>query len=116
MGTKRAATPADPAEAISYLERISPEMRGCAILDSEGAVLAASGDAERWAEPARELLAAADGAREEPAVAAHVGTGDGEVFLIRHDDRVAVAVAERFVLSSLMIFDLRAVLRGLAGS
>ena len=33
---------------------------------------------------------------------------------MRHEGLVAVAVTERFVLASLMLFDLRAVLRGLA--
>ena len=33
---------------------------------------------------------------------------------MRHDDLVIVAVTERFTLASLMIFDMRAVLRDLA--
>ena len=111
----RATALDDPAAAVAYLEQISPEMRGCAILDSSGKVVAASGEKEEWAGPARELLAAADDATGEPAAHAHIATGDGEVFCVRHRDLVAVAVAERFVLSSLMAFDLRAVLRELAG-
>jgi len=105
----------DPASAVSYLEEISPEMRGCAILDSAGAVLAASGDSEGWAKASAELLEAADSAGGEPATHVHIGTGDGEVFCVREGGFVAVAVAERFVLSSLMVFDLRAVLRELSG-
>ena len=115
MAAAGAVTLEDPGAAISYLEEISPEMRGCAILDSGGKVLAATGEPESWADPTRELLTAADGARPEPAAHVHVGTGDGEVFCVRHGDLVAVAVAERFVLSSLMTFDLRSVLRELAG-
>ena len=105
----------DPAAAVAYLEEISPEMRGCAILDSGGEVLAATGEKEEWAEPARELVAAADAATPDPATHAHVATGDAEAFCVRHRDLVVVAVAERFVLSSLMAFDLRAVLRELTG-
>jgi hypothetical protein len=103
----------DPASAVAYLEEISPEMRGCAILDSGGTVLAATGDPEGWANASAEFVAAADAAGDGPATHVHVGTGDGEVFCVRHGDLVGVAVAERFVLSSLMVFDLRAVLREL---
>jgi hypothetical protein len=103
----------DPSVAVSYLEEISPEMRGCAILDSEGAVLAASGDPAAWVSTSGELIEAIDAAGDEPAAHAHIATGDGEVFFVRHGELSAVAVAERFVLSSLMVFDLRAVLRDL---
>jgi hypothetical protein len=42
-----------------------------------------------------------------------VATEDGEAFAVRHEDLAMVAVAERFTLASLMIFDMRAVLRDL---
>ena len=117
MTDATAAGPAigDPETAVAYLEEVSPEMRGCAIIDSGGRVLAATGDAEGWAKGARELLQAADSAGGEPAEHVHIGTGDGEVFCVRHRGLAAIAVAERFVLSSLMVFDLRAVLRELSG-
>lgn len=103
-----------PEEAVAYLKEISPELRGCAIIDPNGHVLAATGeDSESWTDPARELVAAADAATGEPAAHVHVATGDGEVFAVRYGKLTAVAVAERFVLSSLMAFDLRAVLREL---
>jgi hypothetical protein len=107
-------TLSDPRQAVSYLEEISPEMRGCAILDAGGEVLASTGEQEDWTQRSRELLAAVDSAGEEPAAHAHIATGDGEVFCVRQDGLVAVAVTERFVLASLMLFDLRAVLRELA--
>ena len=110
-----APTFSDPAGAVSHLEKISPEMRSCAILDSDGRVLAASDDSEGWADATAELLGAADAAGGEPAEHVHLGTGDGEVFCLRQGDLVGVAVAERFVLSSLMVFDLRTVLRALQG-
>lgn len=109
-------TLSDPRQAVSYLEEISPEMRGCAILDAAGEVLASTGDQEDWTQRSRELLAAVDAAGAEPAAHAHIATGDGEVFCVRQDGLVAVAVTERFVLASLMLFDLRAVLRELAGA
>jgi hypothetical protein len=101
--------------AVAHLEEISPELRGCAILAGTGEVLAASGDPAAWGEAARDLIGTADAAGAEPAAHAHVATGDGEVFLVRDRDLSAVAVTERFVLASLMVFDLRAALRDLAG-
>jgi hypothetical protein len=93
---------------------MSPDLRGCAVLDSEGRALAASADPERWAEAGAALLAAADAANGEPASHLHVATEDGEAFAVRHEGLAVVAVAERFVLASLMVFDMRAVLRDLA--
>jgi hypothetical protein len=108
-----APTLADAGRAVSYLQEISPEMRGCAILAGDGRVLAATGDPEGWGDPARDLVVAADTAGEEPVAHAHVATGDGEAFCVREHGLVAVAVTERFVLSSLMTFDLRIALRQL---
>jgi hypothetical protein len=100
--------------AVSYLQEISPEMRGCAILSEAGQVLAASGGLEEWGEAGRDLLAAADAAGGERVAHAHVATGDGEAFCVRESGLVAVAVAERFTLASLMLFDMRITLRRLA--
>jgi hypothetical protein len=90
---------------------LSPEMRAGAILDS-GEVIAASGDGD-WAEPSLALLGAAD-ADGEPAEQVHIATEAGEVFALREGSLTAVAVTERYVLASLMAFDMRAVLRDLA--
>src|SRR5262245_47688287 len=104
----------DAEGAITHLEEISPQLRGCAILSAEGDVLAASGDSETWGKAGRELIAAADAAGGEPVAHAHVATGDGEAFCVREGGLAAVAVTERFVLASLMFTDLRLVLRELA--
>jgi hypothetical protein len=106
----------DAAHAVEYLEEISRELRGCAILSDAGDVLAASGDREEWGEAGRELIAAADAAGGEPVAHAHVATGDGEAFCVREAGLVAIAVTERFTLASLMIFDLRIALRRLAAA
>jgi hypothetical protein len=106
----------DAGETVEYLQEISPEMRGCAILAADGEVLAASGEDERWGEAGRDLITAADAAGGEPVAHAHVATGDGETFCVRESGLTAVAVAERFTLSSLMIFDMRNALRQLAAS
>ncbi len=90
---------------------LSPEMRGGAILDSE-TVLAASGELAEWREAARDLLAAA--AADGPFEQVHVATEDGEVFAVRDGSLTAVSVTDRFVLASLMAFDMRATLRDLA--
>jgi hypothetical protein len=109
-----ASSLADADRALSYLEEVSPQLRGCAILSAAGEVLAASGEADSWGEAARELLIAADAAQSEPAAYVHIATGDGEVFCVREGELTAIAVTERFVLASLMVIDLRTVLRDLA--
>ena len=107
----------DADRAVAYLEENSSELRGCAIFSQAGQVLAASGeDPEGWGEAGRELIAAADAAGGEPVAHAHVATGDGEAFCVREGPYVAVAVTDRFTLSSLMIFDIRIALRQLAAA
>jgi hypothetical protein len=100
--------------ALAYLAEMSIDLRGGAILDSAGAVLAASGPPGRWREDAAALFEAADRAGGEPVEQIHVGTEQGEVFALRHAGLAAVAVTERFALASLTFFDLRATLRDLA--
>lgn len=107
------------AKAVAYLEEVSPELRGCAVLDAAAAgVLAASGDdPDAWLEPSLRFVAAADSAGDEGVAArAHVATEDGECFVVREGGLIAVAVTERFVLSSLTFFDMRAALRDAAAA
>jgi hypothetical protein len=111
-----APTLPDAARAVEYLQEISPELRGCAILGEDGELLAASGDSEAWGDAGRELIAAADAAGGEPVAHAHVAAADGEAFCVREGGYVAVAVTERFTLASLMIFDMRNALRRLAAN
>ena len=99
------------AQSLDRLMELSPEMRGGAILDS-GTPLAASGELEEWSEAAAELFSAA--AADEPFEQIHVATEAGEVFAVREGSLTAISVTERFVLASLMAFDLRATLRDLA--
>jgi hypothetical protein len=100
------------AQALDRLMELSPEMRGGAIL-ADGEVLAASGETDEWGAATAALLSAADKGGE-PAEQVHVATSAGEVFALREGDLTAVAVTERFVLASLMAFDMRATLRDLA--
>jgi predicted regulator of Ras-like GTPase activity (Roadblock/LC7/MglB family) len=109
------ASPGEAAErALAFLEEMSPDLRGAAILDADGTALAASDRAERWSEDAAALLAVADRAGGEPAEQVHIATEQGEVFAIRHAGLTAVAVTERFALASLLFFDMRSILRDLA--
>jgi predicted regulator of Ras-like GTPase activity (Roadblock/LC7/MglB family) len=109
--------PGDAAEAaLAFLTEMSPDLRGAAILDSAGAVLAAAGEEERWREDAATLFELANRAGEEPVEQVHIGTEQGEVFALRLEGLAAVAVTERFALASLMFFDMRSVLRDLAAS
>jgi hypothetical protein len=114
MPDSRASIAAAAERALAYNEELSPELRGCAILDGGGEALAASGDREAWGEAGRRLLEAADAAAAEPASHAHVATADGEAFCVRESGLAAVAVTDRFALASLTFFDLRAALRDLA--
>jgi hypothetical protein len=111
-----APTLSDADRAVSYLQEISPQMRGCAILSDSGEALAASGDLDLWGAAGRELIAAADAAGAEPVAHAHVATGDGEAFCVREGGLAVVAVTDRFVLASLMFFDMRITLRELAAA
>jgi hypothetical protein len=113
-GAAIAPSAADAELAVARLREMSTDLRGAAVLDSDGRPLAASGNVERWGDAGRALLAAADAAAGEPAAQAHVGTEDGEAFAVRQDGVAMVAVADRFTLASLMVCDMRAVLRDLA--
>ncbi len=101
------------AAALDRLREMSVDLRGAAILDGGGNVLAATGGDEAWEEAAKGLLAAADATGPQPAARVHVGTEDGEAFALRSGSFAIVAVAERFTLASLMLFDMRSVLREL---
>lgn len=114
-GETSEAVSADAAGgALAYLTEMSPDLRGGAILAADGAVLAASDRPERWREDVATLLEVADGAGGESIEQAHIATEQGEVFAVRHAGLTAVAVTDRFALSSLLFFDMRAVLRDLS--
>jgi hypothetical protein len=118
-GEQTVATPVAPTRddaevAVARMREMSADLRGCVVLGAGGEALAASGDLERWQEPAAVLLGAADLAGGDRAESVHVGTEDGEVFAVRHGELAMVAVSERFTLASLMLFDMRMALRELA--
>ena len=103
--------------ALAFLTEMSPDLRGAALLGPGGTPLAATGDEpERWAEDAAALFAAADAAEGVTVEQVHIATEQGEVFAIRNQGLAAVAVTERFALASLMLFDMRSMLRELASA
>jgi predicted regulator of Ras-like GTPase activity (Roadblock/LC7/MglB family) len=114
MADAAATEVASADAALAFLGEMSPDLRGAAILDAKGTVLAASGDLERWREDVAALFAVADRAGGEAAEQLHVATEQGEIFALRHAGLAAVAVTERFALASLMFFDMRSTLRDLA--
>jgi predicted regulator of Ras-like GTPase activity (Roadblock/LC7/MglB family) len=110
----RPAPASGPEQALALLIELSPDLRGAAILDGSGSVLAATGLPDRWEEDVAELLAVADRAGGEPVEQVHIATEQGEVFAIRHAGLTAAAVTDRFALASLLLFDMRSLLRDLA--
>ena len=109
------SVPAEAAEqALAFMAELSPDLRGAAILGPGGEVLAAADEPQRWGEDVAALLAVADRAGGESVEQVHIATEQGEVFAIRQSGLTAVAVTERFALSSLLFFDLRSILRDLA--
>jgi predicted regulator of Ras-like GTPase activity (Roadblock/LC7/MglB family) len=109
-----APAPADAEAALSFLTEMSPDLRGGAILTADGTVLAASSEAAEWATEAVALLKVADAAGDERVEQIHVATQAGEVFALRAYGFAAVAVTERFTLTSLTFFDMRSALREMA--
>src|SRR4051794_13736502 len=107
------AADAAAERALAHIHEVSPDMRGGAIISSDGSVLAASREPDRWAAAAKRLLDAAEGVGSGGVEHVHVATEEGEVFAVRESGLTAVAVTERFALASLMTFDMRASLRGL---
>ena len=112
--------PLTPDLALAYLGELSTDIRAAAVLDESGAVAAHSGFDEDGADQVRELVVdlyrhaaeAADGSAPDQV---EVALPEGSVFALRDHGWTLAVVAGRFALSSLMFFDLRMVIRDLAG-
>jgi hypothetical protein len=101
-----------PEEAPDRLCELSADTRAAVLLDG-GWELAGSSDPERaddLADAARDLLRAVDRASNEPAAEVEAQVLGGAVFAVRSPAWTLVAVARRSALSSLMLYDLRAML------
>jgi hypothetical protein len=93
-----------PAHALAYLALLSTDIQKAAVLDAEGGLLA--GD-ERVAAAARAALASSEG------VDVRAAAGDGAVYVSRSERHSVAVEVGRFALGSVVIDDLRRVLREL---
>jgi predicted regulator of Ras-like GTPase activity (Roadblock/LC7/MglB family) len=114
-------SPLTPELALRYLDELSTDVRAAVLIDGEGAVAAHSGAggerADEMCRLARDLFEAADAEAAdtggEPAAEVEVSTARGSVFAVRARAWAIAVVTGRFALSSLMLYDLRAVLAAL---
>ncbi len=106
------------ARLLAGLSEGSPDLREAALLSADGSQLAST-DGGDWSAEAAALWRATDaagggvGRTGASPDQVHVATSDGDVFSVRDAEAVVVATSDRFALASLMLCDLRAVLRGL---
>jgi hypothetical protein len=109
----------DPQVAVDYLDELSTDIREAVVLSAAGEHLAGS---SVLAKPARELLAAADAAAADASFAdgrpaqLEVATPAGTVYGARSDEHAVFVVAGRQALSSVMLYDLGAVLADMAAA
>jgi hypothetical protein len=108
-----------PADTPARLCELSGDARTAVLLDAAGALTASSdpdpGRARTLGELTRDLLAAVDQAPGEPAQQLEVQVPGGAVYASRTPHWTLAVVARRNTLSSLMLWDLRAVLAELEG-
>jgi predicted regulator of Ras-like GTPase activity (Roadblock/LC7/MglB family) len=112
-----------PERAAERLRGLSADVRAAVLLDAAGSLRAASDDdfddAQALGELARRLFEEVDRATRdwdtEPPEQVEVQVPGGAVFASRTPRWTLVAVARRGALSSLMLYDLRAVLGELEG-
>jgi Roadblock/LC7 domain-containing protein len=112
-----------PERAAERLRGLSADVRAAVLLDAAGSLAGASDDdydnAQAFAELARKLFEEVDRATRdwdtEPPEQVEVQIPGGAVFASRTPRWMLAAVARRGALSSLMLYDLRAVLGELEG-
>ncbi|MGI8945914.1 MAG: roadblock/LC7 domain-containing protein [Thermoleophilaceae bacterium] len=97
--------------APGRLVELSTDVRAAVLVDSAGALVAASDDdrdrARRLAELARELIEAADAAAPEPTEQIEARVDGGAVFAVRTVRHTLACVARRLALPALVLYDLR---------
>ncbi len=109
-----------PARVPARLCELNPDVRAAVLLSEEGELAGCSeadpGRSRELAEAAQELLRALDRAAGEPAPAElEAQVLGGSVYAVRRPPWTLLAVARRSALSSLMLYDVRAVLGELVG-
>ena len=119
-GAETGSDPAmSPELALAYLGELSTDIRAAAVLDKDGAVAAQSGFDEGDDEQVKDLVGdlfdhAAEAGDPAPNQI-EVALPEGSVYAVREHGWTLAVVTGRFALSSLMFFDLRMVIRDLAG-
>jgi hypothetical protein len=102
-----------PDLALDYLGELSTDIRAGVVIDSQGDLVAVTGDdrdrGEKMRTLALELLDAAGDGFDQ----AEVVTLEGSVFVVRGEGWTVAVVAGRQPLASLMFYDLRNVVREL---
>ena len=110
-----------PDLALAYLGELSTDIRAAAVIDDAGSLAATSGFDDAAADDVRDLVGdlfagAKEAAGDAPAPGQlEVSLPDGSVYAVRDRGWTLAVVSGRFALSSLMFFDLRMVIRDLAG-
>ena len=105
-----------PGGGLPYLLELEPDVRAAAILDRDGTIVESTARAAgKFGPAAARLVDSVDGAGHKPFDSCHIASDEAEVFIVREGDLTLVAVTERFVLASLMAFDMRMTLRDLTG-
>ncbi|HEY1275073.1 MAG TPA: hypothetical protein VGF25_09180 [Thermoleophilaceae bacterium] len=109
-----------PEQTPARLCELSADARAAVLLDAAGALAGSSEDdpdrARALGEMTRELMEAVDAAGGEPAEQVEVQVPGGAVYASRNPRWTLAVVARRSALSSLMLWDLRAVLGELDGA
>jgi hypothetical protein len=109
-----------PEQTPARLCELSADARAAVLLDAAGSLAGSSElDPERareLGELARELMEVVDAASGEPAEQLEVQVPGGAVYASRNPHWTLAVVARRTALSSLMLWDLRAVLAELEGA
>ena len=101
------------AAALEYLAQLQPDLRMAAIIGPDDEIIQAGGGSEGIGKAIDVLVTEIHSEPGKRPAEAHIATGFGEVFVVWEGDLQLVAVAERFVLASLLSFDMRTVLRDL---
>jgi hypothetical protein len=109
------AKPLTPESAAQKAIELARDARVAVVLDGQGDLAGSSESDEessrRLGELARELVSAADAAAGgDPPEQVEVQVDRGAVYLVRRPHWTLAAVTRRQALSSLMFYDLRAVL------
>jgi hypothetical protein len=107
-----------PGEALRDLSELTGELHAAIVLGPDGSSLAVTPDRGDLAERLRDLslavLERADAAGGDSPAEVEVTTPSGAVHVLRHRGFVLAVAAGRVTLSSLMRYDMRRTLAGLA--